>query len=98
MPIRPSGVMNTTKAAATTRQSIGTSHGSGHRRSATVLATASQVSHWAAVNVASGSVSNTCNAWLPNGVGATILGSVRAGAVRPCSSRNPASDPSRGWS
>ena len=97
MPIRPIGVTNNTKAAATHHQLTVASHGTGCSAAATLLTSASHVTHCRPVSVASGTDSSTCAACVTSGVGLTSRGS----DLRPAgssSSRKPASEPSRGWS
>ena len=96
MPIRPIGVMNNTKATATHHQLTVTSHGNGCTAAATLLISASHVTHCRPVRVASGTDSSTCAACVDTGVGVTSRGVTATGGAS--SSRNSASDPSRGWS
>ena len=96
MLIRPGGVMNSTNATATSHQLIVTVQGTRCSAEATLLASASQVSHCSAVSVASGTDSSTCAAWVSIGVGRTTR-SMTAGTGS-SSSRCSASEPSRGWS
>ena len=91
--------MNTMNAARIHHQLTVTSHGGAGdcgQTPATLLAIASQVTHCRPVNVANGSDSATWAAWVDSGVGATIRGVALIGGSS--SSRNPASEPSRGWS
>ena len=80
MPIRPGGVMNTTNAASTHHQFTGDQPRQRDAAPpATLLASASQVTHCSAVSVANGSDSSTCAAWVDTGVGVTIRGSTSIG-------------------
>lgn len=96
MPIRPNGVTNATNATTISHQFTDTVHGTRCKSWAMLLPTASQVTHGNAANVVSGIAAAVWISWVSRGVGPTTRSSTCGGG--PSSSRNPASDPSRGWS
>ncbi len=79
MPIRPGGVTNTTKPARIHHQFTGRAHGTSASCAATLLAIASHTTHCMPVNVASGTESATCTAWVSRDTGVTTRVSTAGG-------------------
>ena len=96
MPIRPAGVTNRMDATAISHQLTATVHGTRCRARATLLPSASHVTHGSAASVAKGTDSAVWAACVSRGVGRTTRSVTCGGGSS--SSRNPASEPRRGWS